>query len=71
MKAICPVTGAFQYIRPEVLERVGLYDPGFRMACEDVDYDLRVFQAGFECVYEPAVRPCTTSRSSAGGRARS
>jgi GT2 family glycosyltransferase len=56
VKTVCPVTGAFQYIRPEVLEQVGLYDPGFRMACEDVDYDLRVFQAGFECVYEPAVR---------------
>ena len=56
VKSVCPVTGAFQYIRPEVLEQVGLYDPAFRMACEDVDYDLRVFQAGFECVYEPAVQ---------------
>ena len=56
MKTVCPVTGAFQYIRPEVLEQVGLYDPGFRMGCEDVDYCLRVFQAGFACVYEPAIR---------------
>ena len=46
VKTVCPVTGAFQYIRPEVLEQVGVYDPAFRMGCEDVDYDLRVFQAG-------------------------
>ena len=39
-----------------MLEQVGVYDPGFRMGCEDVDFDLRVFQAGFKCVYEPAVR---------------
>ena len=45
--AVCPVTGAFQYIRPEVLERVGLYDPDFRLGFEDVDYDLRVFQRRF------------------------
>jgi GT2 family glycosyltransferase len=56
VKTVCPVTGAFQYIRPEVLEQVGIYDPAFRMGCEDVDYDLRVFQAGFECVYEPGIQ---------------
>ena len=56
VKTVCPVTGAFQYIRPEVLEQVGLYDPMFRMGCEDVDYDLRVFQAGFQCVYEPKIQ---------------
>ena len=53
--AVCPVTGAFQYIPAEVLETVGPYDPGFRMGYEDVDYCLRVFQAGFPCIYEPAI----------------
>ncbi len=33
---------------------VGLYDEEFRMAYEDVDYGLRVFAAGLQCVYEPA-----------------
>jgi GT2 family glycosyltransferase len=56
VRTVCPVTGAFQYIRPDVLERVGVYDPEFRMGFEDVDYDLRVFEAGFACVYEPSVR---------------
>jgi GT2 family glycosyltransferase len=52
---VCPVTGAFQYIPAAVLDRVGPYDPEFRMGYEDVDYCLRVFEAGFTCVYEPAI----------------
>jgi GT2 family glycosyltransferase len=56
VKTVCPVTGAFQYIRPEVLEQVGIYDPEFRMGAEDVDYTLRVFQAGFVCVYQPSIQ---------------
>jgi GT2 family glycosyltransferase len=50
-----PVTGAFQYIPAALLERVGIYDAEFRMGYEDVDYCLRVFEAGFPCVYEPAI----------------
>jgi GT2 family glycosyltransferase len=52
----CPVTAALQFIRHETLESVGLYDEGYRMAFEDVDYCLRVFDAGLECIYEPSVR---------------
>jgi GT2 family glycosyltransferase len=51
----CPVTGALQLIRHETLEAVGLYDENFYLACEDVDYCLRVFEAGLECIYEPTV----------------
>lgn len=51
----CPVTAALQLIRHETLEQVGLYDEEFRMAYEDVDYCLRVFEAGLECIYEPSV----------------
>jgi GT2 family glycosyltransferase len=54
----CPVTGALQLIRHETLEAVGLYDEGFDLAYEDVDYCLRVFDAGLECIYEPTV--CAT-----------
>lgn len=50
----CPVTAALQLIRHETLEAVGLLDEGFDMAVEDMDYCLRVFAAGLECVYEPA-----------------
>jgi GT2 family glycosyltransferase len=52
----CPVTGALQFIRNDCLQIVGLYDEGFRLGWEDVDYCLRVFMAGGECVYEPTVR---------------
>ena len=52
---LCPVTGALQLIRHETLEAVGIYDPGFRMAHEDMDYCLRVFKSGRECIYEPSV----------------
>jgi GT2 family glycosyltransferase len=52
----CPVTGALQLIRHETLAQVGLYDEAYRMSYEDVDYCLRVFEAGLECIYEPSVR---------------
>ena len=51
----CPVTGALQLIRHETLATVGLYDEGYRMGYEDVDYCLRVFAAGRECIYDPTV----------------
>lgn len=51
----CPVTAAFQYIRHDTLEKVGIYDENFQMAHEDVDYCVRVFLAGMKCVYEPKV----------------
>ena len=51
----CPVTAALQLIRHSTLERIGVYDEVFRMAYEDVDYCLRVFGAGLECIYEPTV----------------
>jgi GT2 family glycosyltransferase len=50
---LCPVTGALQLIRHETLTAIGVYDDGFRMGYEDVDYCLRVFDAGLECIYEP------------------
>lgn len=53
---VCPVTGALQFIRHSTLETVGLYSEGFRMGFEDVDFCLRTFEAGLECVYQPAVR---------------
>lgn len=54
--ARCPVTGALQFIRYTALEQVGLYDENFRLGWEDVDYCIRVFQAGGECVYQPKIR---------------
>ncbi len=58
----CPVTGALQLIRHACLAEVGLYDERFRMGWEDVDYCLRVFASGRECIYEPAA--CATHAES-------
>lgn len=51
-----PVTGAFQYIRHQTLTDIGIYDERFRLGYEDVDYSIRAFQSGAECVYNPEVR---------------
>ena len=51
----CPVTAALQLIRLETLASIGIYDESFGLAHEDMDYCLRVFEAGLECIYEPAV----------------
>jgi GT2 family glycosyltransferase len=53
---ICPVTAAFHFIRHETLTAVGLYDEGFQMGYEDVDYCIRVMLSNRECVYNPRVR---------------
>jgi GT2 family glycosyltransferase len=58
----CPVTGALQLIRHECLAAIGIYDESFRMGWEDVDYCLRVFASGRECIYEPAA--CATHAES-------
>jgi GT2 family glycosyltransferase len=57
---LCPVSGALQLIRHETLATVGLYDEGFWHGWEDVDYCLRTFDAGLECIYEPAARALWT-----------
>ena len=64
----CPVTGALQLIRHECLADVGIYDEGFRMGWEDVDYCLRVFASGRECIYEPMA--CATHLESIFRRRR-
>lgn len=53
---VMPVTGALQFIRLECLQAVGIYDETFRLGYEDVDYNVRVWQSGRQCVYQPGVR---------------
>lgn len=47
------VTGCAMLIRREVLERVGLLDNALFLSAEDLDYSLRVVQAGYRLVYDP------------------
>ena len=46
---------AFWLIPRPVMERVGLLDERIFYSPEDVDYCLRVWQEGYEVVYEPSV----------------
>lgn len=54
---VCPVTAALQFIRHECLAEVGVYDEeGFRLGWEDVDYNVRTWLSGRQCVYQPGIR---------------
>lgn len=50
------VIGAALAVRRAVLERVGLFDEGFFLYFEDVDFCRRVRQAGYRVVYVPQAR---------------
>ena len=50
------VTGACMYLRRALIDDIGLFDEGFPMAYEDVDYCLRAWEAGWEVRYEPDSR---------------
>jgi len=63
---------AEQFVRPQsvaiayrrvVLDRVGLFDERFD-ACEDVDFNHRVEQAGFRCFFTPRIRVLYYPRAS-------
>lgn len=53
LRDVTAVTGACMATRPGVYWRVGGYDERFRVAYNDVDYCLRLHQAGYQVVYEP------------------
>lgn len=65
---VCPVTGALQLIRHEAIALVGLYDEEFKMGWEDIDYCIRVFEAGKECIYEPEARALHHERAVRGSK---
>lgn len=54
LATLCPVSGELQLIRHEALAAVALPDPGLDAPYAGIDFCLRVFAAGLECVYEPA-----------------
>jgi GT2 family glycosyltransferase len=50
----CPVGTDLQLIRSETLAAVGVHDEALTLAHANVDFALRVFAAGQECIYEPS-----------------
>jgi GT2 family glycosyltransferase len=53
LRDVSAVTGACMATRPGVYWRVGGYDERLRVAYNDVDYCLRLHQAGYQVVFEP------------------
>jgi GT2 family glycosyltransferase len=49
-------TGAAMYITRRALDAVGLFDEALPMAFEDIDFCLRVWQAGLQVSYAPAAQ---------------
>lgn len=49
------VTGALYAIRRSITGRVGLLNETYFLSCEDTEYSLRVWLAGFRVWYEPLV----------------
>ncbi|HWF51715.1 MAG TPA: glycosyltransferase [Solirubrobacteraceae bacterium] len=52
-QAVLAVTGACMYVTREVIDDIGVLDPIYPMAYEDVDYCLRAWEAGYGVVYSP------------------
>ena len=47
------VSGAAFVARKELMDKIGYFDEGFFMYCEDVDWCFRAWKAGFKVVYMP------------------
>jgi GT2 family glycosyltransferase len=50
------ISGAFMFIRKEVLDKTGLMDETFFMYGEDIDLSYRILKTGFKNYYFPGVR---------------
>jgi GT2 family glycosyltransferase len=48
MKEVDYITGADLFIPRTVCEKVGLFDPRFFMYCEEVDWQYRMYKAGYK-----------------------
>jgi GT2 family glycosyltransferase len=66
-RAVNFLCGCGMLVRRNVLEQVGLFDPGYFMYYEDADYCIRVEQAGFNLYYVPTARMWHKAGASSGG----
>lgn len=48
------VSGAAMLVRGDVIRKIGAFDPGYFMYCEDVDWCWRTWEAGYKVVYLPS-----------------
>ncbi len=50
------ISGACMLVRREAIEVVGLWDEGYFLHCEDLDWCMRFRQAGWDVLYVPSAR---------------
>jgi GT2 family glycosyltransferase len=53
--AVEAISGAFMFVRPADMERVGLLDEGYFLHCEDLDWCMRFRQKGRQVLFVPDV----------------
>ncbi len=53
---VLAVTGACMYVKRRLIEEIGVLDPVYPMAYEDVDWSLRAWQSGHTVLYWPHAR---------------
>lgn len=51
----CPVSSELQLVHHEWIQRIGAYDDGLSGGLASLDYCLRTYAAGGDCVLEPTV----------------
>jgi N-acetylglucosaminyl-diphospho-decaprenol L-rhamnosyltransferase len=64
------VVGAFMLVRREAIQQVGLLDERFFMYGEDLDWALRIQQAGWKIYYNPRVTVFHHKRAASTGSSR-
>jgi len=50
------ISGACMLVRREAIESVGLWDEGYFLHCEDLDWCMRFRQAGWDVLYVPGAK---------------
>ena len=50
------VTGALFSIKKEVIEKIGLLNETYFLACEDTEYCLRAWEAGYRVLFSPYIK---------------
>ena len=48
------LSGCVLLIKSEVIKKIGLFDEGFFMSGDDIDFCLRARRAGYECTLDPS-----------------
>lgn len=49
------ISGACMLVKPEAIAQVGLWDEGYFLHCEDLDWCMRFIRAGWDILFVPSV----------------